>query len=221
MEGVTLKRKVVPIRRVGLYIPGGTAPLFSTVLMLALPAKIAGCREIVLCTPPNREGKVHPAILYAAELCSVDAVYKVGGAQAIGALAYGTETIGRVDKIFGPGNRFVTAAADLSESINLEHGSIWGHYDPETNVLVPLDSTADISGTPTSKSVIIRVEEAASPIAPTQTSYDPLGGRPHRRTGFRPSASSLQYQRPSGPLMTRLVSPSETTPKLSGNDPAV
>ena len=110
MEGVTLKRKVVPIRRVGLYIPGGTAPLFSTVLMLALPAKIAGCREIVLCTPPNREGKVHPAILYAAELCSVDAVYKVGGAQAIGALAYGTETIGRVDKIFGPGNRFVTEA---------------------------------------------------------------------------------------------------------------
>lgn len=110
MEGVTLKRKVVPIRRVGLYIPGGTAPLFSTVLMLAFPAKIAGCREIVLCTPPNREGKVHPAILYAAELCGVDAVYKVGGAQAIGALAYGTETIGRVDKIFGPGNRFVTEA---------------------------------------------------------------------------------------------------------------
>ncbi|NLZ76694.1 MAG: histidinol dehydrogenase, partial [Spirochaetales bacterium] len=110
MEGVVLKRKVVPIRRVGLYIPGGTAPLFSTVLMLALPAKIAGCREIVLCTPPDREGKVHPAILHAAELCGVDEIYKVGGAQAIGALAFGTETVGKVDKIFGPGNRFVTEA---------------------------------------------------------------------------------------------------------------
>lgn len=110
MEGVVLKRKVVPIRRVGLYIPGGTAPLFSTVLMLALPARIAGCREIVLATPPDKGGKIHPAILYAAELCGVDEIYKVGGAQAIGALAYGTETIHRVDKIFGPGNRFVTEA---------------------------------------------------------------------------------------------------------------
>lgn len=109
-SGIALQRKIVPIRRVGLYIPGGTAPLFSTVLMLAIPATIAGCSEIVLCTPPNSEGAIHPAILYAAKLCGVTEIYKVGGAQAIGALAYGTETVKKVDKIFGPGNRFVTEA---------------------------------------------------------------------------------------------------------------
>lgn len=108
--GVTCWQRCIPIERVGLYIPGGTAPLFSTVLMLATPAKIAGCGEIVLCTPPNREGKVNPAILVAAKTVGVSNIYKVGGVQAIGAMAYGTETIPNVYKIFGPGNQYVMAA---------------------------------------------------------------------------------------------------------------
>lgn len=109
-KGVTCWQKSIPIEKVGLYIPGGTAPLFSTVLMLATPAKIAGCREIVLCTPPNREGKVNPAILAAAKIAGVSKIYKAGGVQAIGAMAYGTETVPKVFKIFGPGNQFVMAA---------------------------------------------------------------------------------------------------------------
>ncbi len=108
--GVTCWQKSVAIEKVGLYIPGGTAPLFSTVLMLATPAKIAGCREIVLCTPPNREGKVHPAILAAARIAGVSKIYKAGGVQAIGAMAYGTESVPKVYKIFGPGNQYVMAA---------------------------------------------------------------------------------------------------------------
>lgn len=108
--GVTCWQKAVPIEKVGLYIPGGTAPLFSTVLMLATPAKIAGCREIVMCTPPNREGKVHPAILCAARVAGVSRIFKAGGVQAIGAMAYGTESVPKVYKIFGPGNQFVMAA---------------------------------------------------------------------------------------------------------------
>lgn len=108
--GVTCWQKSVPIEKVGLYIPGGTAPLFSTVLMLATPAKIAGCKEIVLCTPPNREGKVNPAILVAAQIASVSKIFKAGGVQAIGAMAYGTESIPKVYKIFGPGNQYVMAA---------------------------------------------------------------------------------------------------------------
>ena len=106
-NGVTCWQRAIPIERVGLYIPGGTAPLFSTVLMLATPAKIAGCREIVLCTPPNREGKVNPAILVAARIAGVSNIYKIGGVQAIGAMAYGTETVPKVYKIFGPGNQYV------------------------------------------------------------------------------------------------------------------
>ena len=109
-EGVTCWQKSVAIEKVGLYIPGGTAPLFSTVLMLATPAKIAGCREIVLCTPPNREGKVNPAILVAARVAGVSKIFKAGGVQAIGAMAYGTESIPKVYKIFGPGNQYVMAA---------------------------------------------------------------------------------------------------------------
>lgn len=109
-EGVTCWQKYVPIEKVGLYIPGGTAPLFSTVLMLATPARIAGCGEIVLCTPPNREGKIHPAILYAARVAGVSKIFKAGGVQAIGAMAYGTESVPKVYKIFGPGNQYVTAA---------------------------------------------------------------------------------------------------------------
>ena len=110
MEGVTCWQKAVGIEKVGLYIPGGTAPLFSTVLMLAVPAKVAGCKEIVLCTPPNKEGKIHPAILYAAQVSGVSKIFKAGGVQAIGAMAYGTESVPKVYKIFGPGNQYVMAA---------------------------------------------------------------------------------------------------------------
>lgn len=108
--GVTCWQKAVAIEKVGLYIPGGTAPLFSTVLMLAIPAKIAGCKETVLCTPPNKEGKVNPAILYAAHVAGVNKIFKIGGVQAIGAMAYGTESVPKVYKIFGPGNQYVMAA---------------------------------------------------------------------------------------------------------------
>ena len=110
MEGVTCWQKAVGIEKVGLYIPGGTAPLFSTVLMLAVPARVAGCKEIVLCTPPNKEGKIHPAILYAAQVSGVSKIFKAGGVQAIGAMAYGTESVPKVYKIFGPGNQYVMAA---------------------------------------------------------------------------------------------------------------
>lgn len=110
IKGVTCWQKSVPIQKVGLYIPGGTAPLFSTVLMLATPAKIAGCPDIVLCTPPNKEGKVNPVILVAAEIAGVSRIFKAGGVQAIGAMAYGTESIPKVYKIFGPGNQYVMAA---------------------------------------------------------------------------------------------------------------
>ncbi len=113
MPGVTCWQKAVGIEKVGLYIPGGTAPLFSTVLMLAVPAKIAGCKDIVLCTPPDRRGKIHPAILFAAQLAGVDRIFKAGGVQAIAAMAYGTESIPKVYKIFGPGNQYVTAAKQL------------------------------------------------------------------------------------------------------------
>lgn len=111
--GVTCWQKAVAIEKVGLYIPGGTAPLFSTVLMLAVPAKIAGCREIVLCTPPDKNGKVHPAVLFAAKVAGVSRIFKAGGVQAIAAMAYGTESIPKVYKIFGPGNQYVTAAKQL------------------------------------------------------------------------------------------------------------
>ncbi|MBR4923669.1 MAG: histidinol dehydrogenase [Bacteroidaceae bacterium] len=110
MEGVTCWQKAVGIEKVGLYIPGGTAPLFSTVLMLAVPARVAGCKEIVLCTPPNKEGKINPAILYAAQVSGVGKIFKAGGVQAIGAMAYGTESVPKVYKIFGPGNQYVMAA---------------------------------------------------------------------------------------------------------------
>ncbi len=110
MLGVTCMRRSVAIEKVGLYVPGGTAPLFSTVLMLGIPAKIAGCKEVVLCTPPNKKGEIYPAILYAAKLVGIHKVVKAGGAQAIAAMAFGTESVPRVSKIFGPGNQYVTAA---------------------------------------------------------------------------------------------------------------
>lgn len=113
LPGVTCWQKAVAIEKVGLYIPGGTAPLFSTVLMLAIPARLAGCSEIVMCTPPGKNGNINPAILYAANFAGVKKIYKLGGVQAIGAMAYGTETVPKVYKIFGPGNQFVTAAKQL------------------------------------------------------------------------------------------------------------
>lgn len=114
MPGVTCMRKSKAIQKVGLYVPGGTAPLFSTVLMLGIPANLAGCEEIILCTPPNKEGTIHPAILYSADLIGIDKIVKAGGAQAIAAMAYGTESVSKVDKIFGPGNQYVTAAKRLA-----------------------------------------------------------------------------------------------------------
>lgn len=113
MPGVWCWRKSVGIEKIGIYIPGGTAPLFSTVLMLGIPAKIAGCKEIILCTPPNKDGKIHPAIAYAAALIGINNIYTIGGVQAIGAMAFGTESVPKVHKIFGPGNQYVTAAKQL------------------------------------------------------------------------------------------------------------
>ncbi len=112
-KGVSCWQKAVAIERVGLYVPGGTAPLFSTVLMLATPARIAGCKEIIICTPPSKHGTIHPAILYAAHLAGVQRIFKLGGVQAIGAMAYGTESVPKVYKIFGPGNQYVTAAKQI------------------------------------------------------------------------------------------------------------
>ena len=111
--GVFCWQKAIAIQKVGLYVPGGTAPLFSTVLMLGIPAQIAECQEIVLCTPPNKEGKIHPAVLYAAKVAGIHRIFKIGGTQAIAAMAYGTETVPKVYKIFGPGNQYVTAAKQL------------------------------------------------------------------------------------------------------------
>ncbi|MFC5190475.1 histidinol dehydrogenase [Algoriphagus aquatilis] len=138
MPGVVCRRKSVPIQRVGLYIPGGTAPLFSTVLMLGVPAKIAGCAEIVLCTPPNREGKIHPAILYTADLVGITKIVKVGGAQAVAALTFGTESVPQVDKIFGPGNQYVTAAKQFATKYGVAIDMPAG----PSEVLVYADETA-------------------------------------------------------------------------------
>ena len=136
--GINCWRKSVGIEKVGIYIPGGTAPLFSTVLMLAVPAAIAGCKEIVLCTPPSKKGTINPAILYAADLCGVIKIFKAGGVQAIGAMAYGTESISKVFKIFGPGNQYVTAAKQL---IQKEGVAIDMPAGP-SEVLVIADDTA-------------------------------------------------------------------------------
>ena len=141
MPGVSCWRKGVPIEKVGIYIPGGTAPLFSTVLMLGIPAKLAGCREIVLCTPPDKNGKVNPAILYAASLVGVTKMFKVGGAQAIAAMAFGTESVPKVHKIFGPGNQYVTKAKQLV----MEEGIAIDMPAGPSEVLVLADETANAS----------------------------------------------------------------------------
>jgi histidinol dehydrogenase len=139
--GVRCWRKAVPITRVGIYIPGGSAPLFSTVLMLGTPAKIAGCSEVILCTPPDKTGNIHPAILFAAQLVGITKIFKVGGAQAIGALAYGTESIPRVSKIFGPGNQYVTKA----KQIVTEDGIAIDMPAGPSEVLIIADETANAS----------------------------------------------------------------------------
>ncbi len=136
--GVKCVQRSVAIQKVGLYVPGGTAPLFSTVLMLAIPATVAGCKQIILCTPTNKQGKVAPAVLYAAKVCGVHHVYKVGGAQAVGAMAYGTETIPAVDKIFGPGNRYVTKAKEsVTDRVSIDMPA------GPSEVMVMADETAD------------------------------------------------------------------------------
>ncbi|WP_299681400.1 histidinol dehydrogenase [uncultured Dokdonia sp.] len=137
--GVSCWQEKRPIQKVGLYIPGGTAPLFSTILMLAIPAKIAGCKEIVLCTPPSKEGAVNPAIIYAAQVCGVTKIYKVGGIQAIAAMTFGTETIPQVYKIFGPGNQFVTVAKQLATKYGVAIDMPAG----PSELLVVADDTAD------------------------------------------------------------------------------
>ncbi|HJU45983.1 MAG TPA: histidinol dehydrogenase, partial [Chitinophagaceae bacterium] len=139
MPGVKCWRRSLAIEKVGLYIPGGTAPLFSTILMLGIPAVIAGCREIILCSPPGKDGKLHPAIIYAARLVGITKIYKVGGIQAIGAMVYGTEIIPQVYKIFGPGNQYVTCAKQLVQrdgvAIDMPAGP--------SEVAVYADATAD------------------------------------------------------------------------------
>ena len=140
-KGVSCWQEKRPIQKVGLYIPGGTAPLFSTVLMLAIPAQIAGCKEIILCSPPNKEGKIHPAILYAANLCGVTKIVKVGGIQAIAGFTFGTETVPKVYKIFGPGNQFVTVAKQLSTKYGIAIDMPAG----PSELLVVADNTANAS----------------------------------------------------------------------------
>ena len=137
--GVYCWQKAIAIQKVGLYIPGGTAPLFSTVLMLGIPAQIAECKEVVLCTPPNKEGKIHPAVLYAAKVAGVHRIFKIGGTQAIAAMAYGTETVPKVYKIFGPGNQYVTAAKQL---VSLKDVAIDMPAGP-SEVEVIIDETAN------------------------------------------------------------------------------
>lgn len=141
MEGVICWQEKKPIEKVGLYIPGGTAPLFSTVLMLGVPATIAGCREIVLCTPPGKNGKVHPAIRFTAHLCGIETVYCIGGIQAIGAMTFGTATVPGVYKIFGPGNQYVTAAKQLATGYGVAIDMPAG----PSEVLVVADNTAEPS----------------------------------------------------------------------------
>jgi histidinol dehydrogenase len=140
IPGVRCVRRSLPIERVGLYIPGGSAPLFSTLLMLAIPAQIAGCREIVLCTPAGRDGKIAPAVLYAASFCGIDTIYSLGGAQAIAAMAFGTETIAPVSKIFGPGNRYVTKAKQMVTAMGVAIDMPAG----PSEVMVLADDSAEV-----------------------------------------------------------------------------
>lgn len=170
-QGVECWQRALPIRRVGLYIPGGTAPLFSTVLMLAIPAKLAGCKEIILCTPSNAAGEVAPEVLFAANLCGVDKIYKIGGAMAIAAMAYGTESIPKVDKIFGPGNAYVTTAKQL---VSLFDVAIDMPAGP-SEVMVVADYTADAAFV--ASDLLSQAEHGADSQAILVTTSTPLANR--------------------------------------------
>ena len=139
VDGVKCWQEKRPIQKIGLYIPGGTAPLFSTILMLAVPAQVAGCKEVVLCTPPAKDGSVNPVILYTAQLCGIEKIYKVGGIQAVAAMTFGTESINKVYKIFGPGNQYVTVAKQLATKFNVAIDMPAG----PSELLVVADETAD------------------------------------------------------------------------------
>lgn len=141
MPGIDCKMAFRPIEKVGLYIPGGTAPLFSSILMLSIPAQLAGCHEIVLCTPPNQEKKVHPAMLYAAQKCGVDKIFKLGGIQAVGAMTFGTESVPKIYKILGPGNRFVTAAKQRAT----KHGVSIDMPAGPSELMLAIDDSANAS----------------------------------------------------------------------------
>ena len=141
LEGVLCWQEKRPIQKIGLYIPGGTAPLFSTVLMLAIPAKIANCREIIICSPPNKKGEIHPGILYTAKLCGITKIYKVGGIQAIAAMTFGTATIPKMFKIFGPGNQFVTVAKQKATQFGIAIDMPAG----PSELLIVADESANIS----------------------------------------------------------------------------
>ncbi len=165
--GVYCWQKAIAIQKIGLYVPGGTAPLFSTVLMLGIPAHIAECKEIILCTPPNKEGKVHPAVLYAAKIAGVHRIFKIGGAQAIAAMAYGTETVPKVYKIFGPGNQYVTAAKQLVSlrdvAIDMPAGpsEVEVLADKSANpVFVAADLLSQAEHGVDSQSILVTVDEA-------------------------------------------------------------
>ena len=190
MNGVTCWQKAVGIEKVGLYIPGGTAPLFSTVLMLAVPAKIAGCKEIVLCTPPDKEGNIHPAILFAAQLAGVSKIFKAGGVQAIAAMAYGTESVPKVYKIFGPGNQYVTAAKQL---VSLRDVAIDMPAGPsEVEVL------ADASANP----AFVAARSIVCPTIPASTSSLTFAGQVITiyPVGFSPSdGPSQSFKYPANP----------------------
>lgn len=166
MPGITCWRKSVPIEKIGLYIPGGSAPLFSTVLMLGIPARLAGCKEVILCTPPAKDGAVHPAILYAAQHCGIRQVYKVGGAQAIAAMSYGTASIPAVYKIFGPGNQYVTVAKQLLQqevAIDMPAGpsEVLVIADAAANpVFVAADLLSQAEHGPDSQVILVATDEA-------------------------------------------------------------
>jgi histidinol dehydrogenase len=170
MPGVKCWRKSVGVEKVGLYIPGGTAPLFSTLLMLGIPAILAGCKEIVLCSPPDLHGKLHPAILYAAELVGITSIFRIGGVQAIGAMAYGTESVPRVYKIFGPGNQYVTVAKQL---VQMEGVAIDMPAGP-SEVCVLADETANAAYV--AADLLSQAEHGADSQVLLITTYAPLAG---------------------------------------------
>lgn len=166
--GVYCWQKAMPIEKIGLYIPGGNAPLFSTVLMLGVPAKIAECKEVILCTPPNQDGKIHPAILYSAKVAGIHRIFKVGGAQAIGAMAYGTETIPKVYKIFGPGNQYVTTAKQI---VSTQQVAIDMPAGP-SEVEVLADETANVAYV--ASDLLSQAEHGTDSQAILITTYEPL-----------------------------------------------